>query len=216
MTIAIGVLCEEGAVLLCDSMTVRQTPGGAEGFLSTEGKLGILPELGLAFVHSGHGVQQTVAPVGDFASNARALHAAYAAIERPVLASRFVGNNREDPDPTELRRIGSQEVIAASIPSGQLVRIDLDSERWAEGSRIFIAGAPTLWAKQQGIEKLDIPADLDGAAHLGVEIASAFVAHHTAGRTMADYAAEGVIPPVAFPLHVIAIRGAGVVRWEIS
>ena len=216
MTIAIGLLCTEGAVLLCDSMTVKQTPTGAEGFLSTEGKIGVLPELGLAFVHSGHGEQPHVDVAGGFEANARALFAAYAEIPRPVFADTFVGSHRDtEPDPRELRRISAQELIVATIPSGRMAFLDLDLERWTEMPRLFIAGAPTTWAIEQGLHAVDVPTSLDAAADMAVEIARAFIEHHYAGRTLAAFAAEGIIPPVAFPLHLIGVAGSTVRRKEI-
>ena len=218
MTIAIGVSCRTGAALVTDSMTMRTTPDGqVEGYLSADHKIGQSSHL--AFVHSGSAVEGATIDPGQqgFVEQARELYAAI------ITATPPGGHHlpvEAGSNPVEMARLGEQDLIVAATEAGQplrLAKLTRDGEEWAgpEGA-IFIAGAPTIWAQERGLSDGPVPETPVGCADLAVSIAADFIAHAYGARTLEDFAVDGLIPPVAYPLHIMVITNAGVARFEYS
>jgi len=225
VTIAIGALSPEGAVLVGDSMNWLGTPTGTHGFLRPKP-----PRVaaGIAWVHSGsnlygvdHARELEAALAGDSETTFYARGWALKSIVTPLSEAEVVIEamhyNKLDLSAEDQIQLGAQAVICASVPSGELCMITDDDERWATERGLFVVGAASQWAHDQGFDEHPGPTTLLEATALVRVIADGYIKHQYGGRTLADFAAEGVVPPVAYPLHFLSILPTGAtLEWSVN
>ncbi len=218
MTLAIGIAGPGYAVLAADSMSQRPGPmGGSLPYLSAEGKLALAEAAGVAFAHSGAATLQWSATAqrhATFEETARALFALL-----PV---------RPDPSPREIaalraanpgeyipwERLRAQELLMADVETGRLAFLHNQGERFLpESGGIVVAGAAAEWGRDQRQSEQPVPETLEAAIALACRIGRAFIRHVYGGRTLAQFRAAGLVPPVAYPLNLITIEHGRPRRW---
>jgi hypothetical protein len=208
LTIAIGVSCQEGAVLLTDGLWRLNAPDGIGLVAGLHDGLALGTINGLAYVLSGQrnptwGMKDY--DRSDINAMARAMHADLPreAELHPAIAAMVT-----EADQWRLR---AQELIVVPVDYGRhpmMGMIANDGEWWAgpEGAT-YIAGAARQWVTQYApwvlprLESERRPTTVDGCYTLAIRIARWFMDFiNSEHQTLSDHLAGGQLPAAAYPL----------------
>lgn len=211
MTLALGILCEEGVVLLTDSMALDPIPGQQ-----------LVADLQNGFAS---GVSPSSKRNGKF-FNGTTYRAAYAGFVEPDWPFYHVDPHPEHPDweftarnfMRSLSRARNnrftvdfgtgpvsshgQAIVIAPLTQPDSPRklgyLDTEgNEQWLAQPGILCAGGPSLWVRKL-TTGLPIPPTVDDALRLAHGIATEYV-RQVYPRPLEEYVAEGRVPFIAEP-----------------
>jgi hypothetical protein len=225
MTLIIGVGCEEGSVLLCDSLTRKRQADGSWMYLRThELKIGVLERAGLAYVAAGmlRADEFQDFEASDFVAASRRLFARFSAAVVPELAyaavepgARLYDGSIATPEQVERELANDRKhaVIAAELGTGRLGMLSDDGEQWGPG--VYVTGAAGTWWSQQ--RKPPTPEKLWYCHVLAARIAAAFLwccYHEDNYLADQDIGSAWSISPVMAPFHGVTVSPEGARLWH--
>lgn len=204
MTIAIGISCPEGAVLVTDSLFQRRTPTGVQALVCMTPKFEPLPAASGVAITSG---------MFDGAWCHRSTLAGIEAATTDLVED--LGRNlaATNWDLTDGRSIApGGEAITAGLSADGTVRMchaAIGREpRWADPQGdLYVGGAATDWGVHA--RPTVLPNDLAGCAALALDLARRFVRETYAAEGKAvldDFLTIGTVPAIAPPFHMAVVR----------
>ena len=222
MTLAIGVSCSEGTVLLSDSLAIEVRPDGIpESVVAPWPKVGLLERAGLAYIYSGvgEGPLTDFDGSGDFQADARRLYVQVVSLRAELPAAVLAGaqtlDGRPQPADDALAVLNRHHLVVASM-SGDLAAglLTDDSEEWTGG--VFVGGAPYEWWREQPRPRA--PTSLPWCLVLAQQIMSRFRRYvYTPMDYLADQGlSETRRAPIRGPSQGLTITPEKVTRWTLG
>lgn len=219
MTIAIGVACPAGVILISDSMIRTSTTAGVVGEIDGRDRIKVRPEARGVYLVSGTvpvGWEPELSAADDAGALAQELFTQHAPHARSVTGFDFDGN---------FSAVGPLTyVLAAYIPRDGAIQLAMAAGDTIdhvtrivplEGA-VMVGGAPAVWAQENSIEAEPAPSTLDGCVEHGLSIARRYMDFQTSGKTLDDYSALGLIPAAWPPFQVATITPAEIRTFEVS
>lgn len=221
MTLAIGVRCGEGTVLLSDGLAIGIRDGVAESVAAC--KIDRLDGAKLAFIRSGPACRPLCdfPPAVDFRTNARWLfrqvQANHVTVPAGVLATaRTLDGGAISTADAEAVLNAHDLVVASTIGGRQLALLTDSDEQWVDGDGAVVGGAAREWWAEQS--KPAAPTTLALCLLLALQVAARFRRYC---YTEVDYLADRGLSdtrtaPIGGPLHGLTITNESVRYWTMG
>ena len=220
MTIAIGITCPEGAMLLTDSMVLEIHEDGS------------IPRPGRRKSHSLNAARVGVVSSGPQFTTLEELcdsryendfDLAVSALFDDLLVSHAEAIGTLSPSRRAAVKnpaMAEPVLLAVGGPPSSRPRMALltpDGQRWSDESAIFAIGC---WLESfivpRGILSTQPPSTLDGCRQLALDLAREFIESIYEGKDLWTLLIEGRVPGVAFPLYLTTFTSTTATTEEIQ